>query len=246
MRWQTVILPRLDQTGCLDAIENRLIGLLPCKDRLRLRAICEPVQLASNEVLSEAGATTRFAYFPIDAAVSLVSAVDGGPGLEVGMVGREGMLGTQLVAGVLTAPLRALVRGSGSAWRVGSVAFRAELARSAPLQRVLGRYLCVLMGQLATSTTCLNFHLVGPRLARWLLMSQDRSHADHFHITQEVLARLLGVRRVSITMAASAMHRSGLIVYRRGHLRVLDRSRLEAQACGCYSTDQRLYAKLMR
>lgn len=216
MRWQTVARRRRAQTRGLDTIENRLIELLPRKDRLRLRAICEPVQLKLNDVLSEPGRPTRFVYFPIESFVSLVSAVDGGPGLEVGMVGREGMLGTQLLAGVLTAPLRVLVQGSGSAWRVGSVAFRAEFARSVPLQPVLSRYLCVLLGQLATSATCLRFHVIGPRLARWLLMSQDRSHADHFHVTQKVLAGMLGVRRVGITMAAGAMHRSGLIEYRRG------------------------------
>lgn len=230
----------------VDAIENRLVELLPRRDLLRLRAICEPVQLAANDVLSEPGMPMRFVYFPLDAFIALVSAVDGVAGLEVGMIGREGMLGTQLIAGVLAAPLRAVVQGPGSAWRVRSAPFRAEFARSAALQRVLIRYLCVLLGQLATSATCLKFHVIAPRLARWLLMSQDRANADHFHVTQEVLATMLGVRRVGITLAASAMRQSGLIEYRRGNVRVLDRERLEANACGCYLADQRLYAQLMR
>lgn len=225
--------------------QNRLIELLPRKDRSSLLADCEPVQLTLGDVLSEPGKPTSHVYFPTDCFISLVTFIDGRPGLEVAMVGCEGMLGIQLVAGVSTAPTRAQVQGSGAAWRIGSIAFRRQLAHSAALQRVLNRYLCVLMDQLATSATCLRFHLIGPRLARWLLMSQDRAHADNFHVTHEVLAHMLGVRRVGITVAAGALHRSGLIEYRRGDVRVLDRTKLEAQACGCYAIDRRTYAELM-
>ena len=227
-------------------VQNRLIELLPRKERLRLLALCEPVHLGLADVLSEPGKPIRHVYFPTASSISLVTAIDGHPGVEVGMVGSEGMLGTQLAASVLTTPLRALVQGSGAAWRIGSAAFRVELAQSTALQRVLNRYLCVLLSQLATSATCLRFHVIGPRLARWLLMSQDRAHADTFHVTHEVLARMLGVRRVGVTMAAGALHRGGLIEYRRGNLRVLDRARLEVQACGCYAADRQLYEDVMR
>ena len=185
-------------------------------------------------------------WFPTEGFVSLITLIEGSPGLEVGMVGREGLLGAHLALGVTTAPLRGVVQGPGTAWRVGAAAFRAEVARSAPLQRDLNRYLYVLMAQLAAATACLRFHQIGPRLARWLLMSQDRAHADHFHVTHEFLAYMLGVRRVGVTAAAGALQRLGLIEYRRGELKVLDRAGLEAAACGCYEADRRTYDELLQ
>lgn len=229
----------------MDPVENHLIERLPRKDRLRLLALCEPVQLVLAEVLCRPGKPARHVYFPTESFISLVAQVDGTPALEVGMVGREGMLGAHLALGVVTAPLHALVQGAGSAWRVAVPAFRAELARSAALQCGLNRYLYVLMAQLAASAACLRFHQIGPRLARRLLMTQDRAHSDRFHVTHEFLSYMLGVRRVGITAAAGMLQRSGLIVYRRGELEVLDRPGLQAAACGCYAVDRRAYAELM-
>ncbi len=226
-------------------VENHLIERLPRTERLRLLTLCEPVELVLGDVMFESGEATRHVWFPTEGFVSLITLIDGSPVLEVGMVGREGLLGAHLALGVAKAPLRALVQGPGTAWRIGAAAFRAELARSAPLQRGLNRYLYVLMAQLAAATACLRFHQIGPRLARWLLMSQDRAHADHFHVTHEFLAYMLGVRRVGVTSAAGALQRSGLIEYRRGALRVLDRTGLEAAACGCYATDRRTYDELL-
>ena len=236
---------RLSTGEPVTTAENHLIELLPRKDRLSLLKVCEPIELVLSEVLCEAAKPTRHVYFPIDGFISLVRPVDAHLGLEVGMVGREGMVGAQLALGVLTSPLRALVQGSGAAKRVEANAFRAEMARSTALQRSLHRYLYVLMEQLATSAACLRFHLIGPRLARWLLMSQDRAHADTFHVTQEFLAYMLGVRRVGVTAAASALQRDGLIEYRRGALKVLDRPGLEAAACSCYRADRQSYAKVL-
>jgi len=221
--------------------ENRLIQLLPRADRTHLLAACEPAMLTLSEVLCEPGKPTRHVYFPTEGFISLVTLVVGYPGLEVGMVGREGMVGAQLALGVATSPLHALVQGSGSALRIGSKAFRGELARSAALQRQMNRYLYVLMAQLATSAACLRFHLIGPRLARWLLMTQDRAHADTFHVTHEFLAYMLGVRRVGVTAAAGALQRLGLIEYKRGEMTVLDRPGLEHAACTCYEADRRSY-----
>jgi CRP-like cAMP-binding protein len=223
--------------------ENRLIQLLPRGDRVRLLALCEPVELTLSEVLCEPGKPTGHAYFPTDGFISLVTLVVGHPGLEVGMVGREGMVGAQLALGVSTSPLHALVQGAGGALRVRAKAFRTELGRSDALQRQMNRYLYVLMAQLATSAACLRFHLIGPRLARWLLMTQDRAHADTFHVTQEFLAYMLGVRRVGITAAAGALQRLGLIEYTRGEMTVLDRDGLERAACSCYAADRRAYAE---
>ncbi len=225
--------------------QNHLIERLPRKDRTKLLGLCEDVPLVLGAVLCEPGQATRHVYFPVDGFISLVAPIDGKPALEVGMVGREGMLGAQLALGVASVPLHALVQGAGSVWRIGAVSFRAELARSTALRRLLNRYLYVLMAQLAGSAACLRYHAIGPRLARWLLMSQDRAHAERFHVTHEFLAYMLGVRRVGITAAASAMQHSGLIEYHRGEMKVLDRSRLEATACACYGNDQRAYAETL-
>ena len=221
--------------------QNQLIERLPRKERLRLLALCEPVQLVLGDVLCDPGKDTRHLYFPVDGFISLVAPIDGKPALEVGMVGREGMLGAQLALGVARVPLHAVVQGAGSACRIRATDFRRELARSAPLQRVLHRYLYVLMAQLAGAAACLRYHQIGPRLARWLLMSQDRAHADQFHVTHEFLAYMLGVRRVGVTAAASALQHNGLIEYHRGEMKVLDRPGLEAAACACYANDRQAY-----
>jgi CRP-like cAMP-binding protein len=227
------------------APQNHLIERLPRKDRERLLALAQQVPLVMGEVLYRTGETTRHVYFPLDGFISLIAPIDAEPSIEVGMVGREGMLGVQVVLGVGKVPLHALVQGPGSAWRIGTSAFRGELATGAALRRVLGQYVYVLMCQLAGAAACLRFHEIGPRLARWLLMSQDRAHADHFHVTHEFLAYMLGVRRVGVTAAAGALHRRGLIDYRRGELTVVDRCGLEAAACDCYADDRKVYADLL-
>ena len=221
---------------------NHLIDLLPRPARQRLLAACTSVDLVLAEVLSEPGDPTRYVYFPTSGYISLVALIDGSPGLEVGMVGREGLLGAQLVLGTGGSPLRALVQGQGTALRIGARAFRGQLALGGALPSVLGRYVQVLMQQLCTSAACLRFHQIGPRLARWLLMSQDRADNARFRVTHEFLAYMLGVRRAGITGAAFGMQRDRLISYRRGDVTVLDRSGLEAAACGCYAADRRHYA----
>lgn len=229
----------------MTAAENHLIELLPRSDRRHLLAICEPTDLAMAQVLHESGSRTPHVYFPIDATISLVTPIDGKPALEVGMVGREGMVGAQVVLGVMTTPLHAVVQGAGKAWSVASPSFRRELARSPALRQCLDRYLCVVMAQLAVSAACLRFHLIGPRLARWLLMTQDRAHASTFQVTHEFLAYMLGVRRVGITAAAGALQRAGVIEYHRGKVVVLNRRGLEAAACACYAADRKSYAGLL-
>ena len=224
---------------------NYLVDLLPRKDRLHFMAACESVELTLADVLCEPGKPTKYVYFPIKGFISLIAEVKGSPGVEVGMVGSEGMLGVQVALGVATSPLHAVVQGAGTALRIGTKAFKAELAASPALQNELNRYLYVLMSQLAESAACVRFHQIGPRLARWLLMSQDRSHSDTFDVTQEFLAYMLGVRRVGITAAAGNLQRDGLISYSRGKLTVLNRKGLEHAACGCYAADQKTYAALL-
>jgi CRP-like cAMP-binding protein len=227
-------------------VENHLIELLPAKDRGRLLGIAELVQLAQSDVLGEAGKPTRFVYFPVNGFISLVTLIDGKPVLEVGMVGREGLLGAQVALRVLTQPLHALVQGSGTAWRVPIREFRSELDRCVPLQRLLGRYVYVLMTQLASAAACTRFHQIDARLGRWLLMMQDRAHGNTFGVTHEFLSYMLGVRRVGITIAAVALQRKGVIEYRRGQVTVLNRQGLVKAACSCYRDDKKIYARVMR
>ncbi len=229
----------------MTAAENHLIELLSLKVRKRLLAVSELVPLVIKQVLCEPGTVTRYVYFPVDGFISLVAPLGGTPSLEVGMAGREGMLGVEVALGVLNSPLHALVQGPGTARRIGARAFRAELRQSLDLRRVMHRYIYVLMGQLGSSAACLRFHLIGQRLARWLLMSQDRAQSDQFHVTHEFLAYMLGVRRVGITAAAGVLQRNGLIEYQHGELKVLDRAGLEHAACACYAEQRLAYATLL-
>ncbi len=223
--------------------QNRLIENVARADRRRFLALCEPIQLVLGQVVCGPAIHVQHLYFPIDGFISLIAVVPGSPGVEVGMVGREGMFGAHLALGVATTPLHAVVQGAGSALRIGKVAFRGELARSATLQRVVNKYIAVLMAQLATSAACVRFHQIGPRLARWLLMSNDRAHANSFEMTQAFLAHMLGVRRVGVTAAARLLQQDGLIEYSRGMLTVIDRRGLEHAACDCYADDRRAYAQ---
>ncbi|HTH94899.1 MAG TPA: Crp/Fnr family transcriptional regulator [Rhodocyclaceae bacterium] len=224
---------------------NRLISALPRKDRQHFLAACEPVQLVFAETLVEPNERIRHVYFPTQGLISLTMPMYGSDSLGIGLVGNEGMLGISLTLGMNGSPLHALVQGGGPAWRMSTRTFRRELTKSPALQRELKHYLYVMMKQIAQTAVCTRFHIVEARLANWLLMTHDRAHADAFHITQEFLARMLGVRRVGITKAATALQNRGLIHYRRGHITILDRDGLEAAACQCYQTNLSTYAQIM-
>jgi CRP-like cAMP-binding protein len=225
--------------------ENLLLAALPAADCRRLLANRDPVDLVESDTLIEVGDVVRHAYFPIDSFISLIAPVDGGSQLEVGLVGNEGMVGTSLALGVRVAPLRALVQGAGLAWKIEAAALSRELARSPALRRVVQRYLYVSLSQIAQTAACTRYHFLEPRLARWLLMTRDRAHSDKFHITHEFLAYMLGVRRVGVTRAASALQRRELIHYTRGRLEILDVPGLEASACACYATAKATYADVL-
>lgn len=225
--------------------ENRLLACLPRAQREELSARCERVELTFADVLCEQDDRIRHVYFPTDGFVSLISSMDERSRLEVGLVGFEGMVGASVALGVYRAPLRALVQGAGSALRLSAAQFAAELENLPVLQRATSRYVYVLMSQLAQTAACTRYHLVEARLARWLLMTRDRAGSDHFLLTHEFIAYMLGVRRAGITRAASALQKRKLIRYSRGSITILNGRGLEAVSCGCYATTRKTYLRMM-
>ncbi len=225
--------------------DNALLAALPRKDRLHFIAGSDEVDLVVSEVLCELGERIGHVYFPTGGFVSLMVSIDSSSHLEVGLVGAEGMVGTPLVLGVPTSPFRALVKGAGSALRMDAASFRRNLAQCPALRETLDRYLYVRMTQLANAVACNRFHVIEARLARWLLMTQDRARSDAFHFTHEFLAPILGVRRVGVTKAATSLQKLGLIRYSRGNITILDRRGLMSASCECYQTDQEIYRGIM-
>lgn len=172
--------------------------------------------------------------------VSLLAVAGRGGGLEVGLVGAEGMVGIALALGVARSPVRAMVQGAGSAMRIGAARFVAELARSPALRRQVDRCAYLTMTTAMQVAVCNKAHVLRARLARWLLMTQDRIAADSFPFTQEFIALMLGVRRAGVNEAAGALQRRKLIRYHRGKVQVLDRAGLLAASCACYGLIRKL------
>ena len=215
-------------------IANSLLAALPRMEYQRLAAALEPVALIFGEVLYEPGEPIRHVYFPGKSLVSLLTLVDGRSALEIGLVGREGMVGTALALGVDVSPVRALVQGAGVAMRMKSARFLRELGKSLHLQRALYSYIHTLMAQVAQTAACNRFHVVQARLARWLLMTRDRVQSNDIHLTQEFLAHMLGVQRVGVTRAAGQLQKRKLIQYSRGKIKIVNPRGLEAASCSCY------------
>jgi CRP-like cAMP-binding protein len=215
-------------------VVNRLVEGLPRVARVKVLELCEPVNLEFGTVLCEANQPLQYVYFPLTGFISLVALVKHHPPLEIGLVGNEGMLGATLALDVAGARLRAIVQGSGTALRMTAAQLRRLLRNSRALRRTLNHYLFVLLAQQSRSIACGRFHEIKSRLARWLLMTHDRAHADHFHLTHQYLADMLGVQRSAVTIAAGALQRNKVIRYVRGEIIVLDRRGLEAASCECY------------
>ena len=227
-------------------VVNRLIEGLPREPRQRILKLCEPVDLKFGALLCEANQRLRHVYFPLTGFISLVAIVKRHPPLEIGLIGNEGMLGATLALDVTGARLRGIVQGPGTALRMTAVQLRRELRSSHALRRTLNHYLFVLLAQQSRAIACTRFHEIKARLARWLLMTHDRAHADHFHLTHQYLANMLGVQRSAVTIAAGVLQRNMVISYARGEILVLDRRALESASCECYRAviedHQRLFA----
>jgi CRP-like cAMP-binding protein len=215
-------------------IANRLLAALPKKDYQGLQRHLEEIPLVFEEILYQPNVLISDVYFPNSGIVSLLAAVNGRATLEVGLVGREGMLGLPIFMGVDSSQNRAVVQGVGSAMKMKATAFRKECNNGGALPRLLQRYTHSLLTQITQSAVCNQFHSVEARLARWLLMTHDRMGTDDFQLTQEFLSNMLGVRREGVTRAAGELQKRKLIGYSRGRLKVLDRAGLEATSCGCY------------
>jgi CRP-like cAMP-binding protein len=221
--------------------ENTLLAALPREDFLRMLPHLESVALSYGEVLYQPYEPIHHVYFLTDSLVSLLTQVEGHQALEVGMVGHEGMLGIPLALGVNDSPVHALAQGSGTALRMSAAHFRQEFRQSIPLQREVYRYIYELMVQMTQTAACNRFHRVEARLARWLLMTRDRVRSNQFHLTQDLLGHMLGVRRVGVTQAAGALRERKLISYKRGEISILDDAGLEAAACRCYGIVKNLH-----
>jgi CRP-like cAMP-binding protein len=219
---------------------NDLLQDVLSRDRARLARLMQPVVLKFGDVLHDAKAIEHV-YFPVDCLVSLLAPLKGHMAVECAVVGSEGMVGVALALGVRTSLSQAIVQGSGTAMRMGASSFQRELQRNRTLQAGIYRYVHLLMGQLTQTAACNAFHSIEERCARWMLMTRDRMQSDELELTHEFLARMLGVRRVGVTVAAGNLQREGLIAYSRGRIAILDPAKLAKSACECYAVVKKLY-----
>jgi CRP-like cAMP-binding protein len=223
---------------------NRLLATLPNSVRQRLLSQSNEIELTAGETLCTPGARLLHADFPLTGIVS--TQIPFGPysSLQVELAGREGMIGLPLVFGVSIATLHRHVQHSGASIRLTAATLRQELASSRTLRATLGRYANVLRAQLAETVGCNSFHLLEARLARWLLETLDRADSNQFYLTHKLLGRMLGVRRESVTSAASFLQKRKLVRYSRGDITILDREGLEAVSCRCYRSAKDMYERI--
>jgi CRP-like cAMP-binding protein len=223
---------------------NRLLAALPPGDLDWLRPRLESVDLAHRTILHAPGEPITAVHFPETGWVSMLATLESGDSAEVGLVGREGMVGLPLLLGTDRSPFEAMVQAEATALRLSADAFQTALEHSIALRTLLLRYTLAFTAQVSQTAACNGRHQIEQRLARWMLMAHDRSEGDSFPMTHEFLSMMLGVRRAGVTVAAGALQRAGLIRYERGRMTVTDRDGLEAGACDCYDQVRREYERL--
>lgn len=226
-------------------ITNRLLSALPPIEYEQLKTKCEAINLRNTQQLHKVGEPIDSIYFPMGSIISLIIPIDNKDNLEVALVGNEGMLGITIILEVRVAPFNAIVQGNGFAWRISVPDFLQALKTSPVLQRELKSYLYVSLSQFAQTAACNHFHQIEARLARWLLMTLDRTQSNTFHSTHVFLSYMLGVRRVGITKAANSLQKQNLITYHRGNITILNPEGLEAVSCSCYRTDRIVYERIL-
>ena len=225
---------------------NRLLNLLPNSIRNQFVSQCEVVNLNLGEHIGNSGDLIRYVYFPIEGIISWEKQIVGSPYLMIWLIGNEGMLNMRLMLSVDIAPCRAVVQKAGFALRITATDFIHQLKHFPELNLLVKRYTFVTYSQLLQTSACNLFHVLENRLAKLILAFQDRSQSDELHITQELLAQMLGVRRVGVTKAAGSLQRQNLISYSRGNMIVHDSKGLKAVSCLCYEADKDAYAQFLQ
>jgi len=223
---------------------NLLLAAISHEEYERLEPHLQPVTLNLSEILYRPGESVRDVYFPRTAIISLLTELEDGGGMEVGLVGREGMAGIAAILGGEETKL-ATVQGAGSALKLKAETLHAEFNQGGTLQASLLRYTHALMTQISQSVVCNVRHPIAGRLARWLLMFSDRAGSDEFILTHEFMANMLGVRRSGVSEIANKLQKLGLISYRRGRIKILDRKGLEKFACECYPVVKQKYREFL-
>jgi CRP-like cAMP-binding protein len=226
-------------------LENRLLAALPAEEYERLSPHLKHVSFALGEVVYESGGRLDHVFFPTTAIISLLYTMENGATAEMGLAGNEGVVGIALFMGGDTMPNRAVVQSSGEAIKIEAKILQAEFARGGQFQHLLLRYTQALITQISQTAVCNRLHSVEEQLCRWLLLSHDRVQADELIMTQELIADMLGVRREGVTVAAGRLQDAGAISYVRGHIKILDRQKLEAQACECYQVVKDEFDRLL-
>jgi CRP-like cAMP-binding protein len=233
---------RNDRDG--KTIENLMLLAVPDDEFLILRPALEPIDLPRYKVLYEQGETIEHAYFLNAGMISLVVIANDGRSVEVGISGREGVVGMPLAFGFESAPTRAIVQLPGEGLRISSDALSAKLRECPALRRMIERYVLTQQMQVAQTAACNRLHDMEQRLARWLLMCQDTVDSGSLPLTHEFIAQMLGTGRPTVTIAAGVLERAGLIENTRGIVRILNRKRLEDAACECYRAIQSFRSNL--